>query len=52
MSGEANKLDEQILEIKIKNLRLKKQRRLLIKKLRELGNREIQNIIKLEKNKI
>ena len=47
---EANKLDEQILKIKAKNLRLRKQRRLLIKKLRELSDREAQNITKLEKN--
>ena len=54
----ADKLNEQILvertknlETEIKNLRLQKQRRLLIKKLRELNDREAQNIIKLKKNK-
>ena len=51
MFGEVNKFNKQILKVEVKNLRLRKQRRLLIKKLRELNNHEIQNIIKLKKNK-
>ena len=50
LSGKANKLDEQILEVEAKSLQLRKQRRLLIRKLRELGDREIQNIAELEKD--
>jgi hypothetical protein len=50
ISKKANELDEQILEAEARSLRLRKQRRLLTKKLRELGDRETQNIAELEKD--
>jgi hypothetical protein len=57
LSREADKLDEQILaertksiEAEAKSFRLRKQRRLLTKKLRDLGDREAQNIAELEKD--
>jgi TolA-binding protein len=43
-------LDRQILESEAKTLRLRKQKRLLQKKLRELGDREEQNIQDLERD--
>ena len=46
----AEKLDEQIFDLTAKNIRLKKQRRLLLKKIYNLNNRKAQNITELEKN--
>jgi hypothetical protein len=42
------KLDEEIMETEAKTIRLRKQRRLAIKRLRELGDREALNIAELE----
>ena len=47
-----NKLLNQITESKARTRRLRKQRRLLLKKIRNLGDRETQNIFKLKINKI
>jgi hypothetical protein len=41
-------LDKQILAAEAKAIRLRKQRRLLQKKIKSLGNREAQNILDLE----
>jgi hypothetical protein len=50
LSREDEKLGEQIFEAEAKSVRLRKQRRLIRKKLRDLGDREAQNISELEKD--
>ena len=49
-SSVVNKLDEELLELEMKKARLRKQRRFHLKKLRELGDREAQNILELEED--
>ncbi len=48
--AQSDKLDEQILESQAKILRLRKQKRALVKKLKELGAREEQNVFGLEQD--
>jgi hypothetical protein len=52
LSEQENKLLDQITESKARIRRLRKQRRLLLKKIRNLGDRKAQNIFKLKINKI
>jgi hypothetical protein len=52
LSEQENKLLNQITESKTKTRRLRKQRRLLLKKIRNLGDRKAQNIFKLKINKM
>jgi hypothetical protein len=52
LSVQENKLLDLISESETKTQRLRKQRRLLFKKMRDLGDREAQNIFELEVNKI
>ena len=49
-SSVVDKLDEELLELEMKKARLRKQRRFHLKKLRELGDREAQNILELEED--
>jgi hypothetical protein len=48
---ELKKVHAQFIEVKAKVLRLRRQKRILQKKLRALGNQEEQNILNLEINK-
>jgi hypothetical protein len=48
LSEQENKLLDQITESEARTRRLRKQRRLLLKKMRDLGDREAQNIFELE----
>jgi hypothetical protein len=48
LSTQENKLLDLISESEAKTRRLRKQRRLLLKKMRDLGDREAQNIFELE----
>jgi predicted nucleic acid-binding Zn-ribbon protein len=52
LSEQENKLLDQITKSKTRTRRLRKQRRLLLKKMRDLGDRETQNIFKLEVDEI
>ena len=52
LSEQENKLLDQIIKSETRIRRLCKQRRLLLKKIRDLGDREAQNIFKLEINKM
>jgi hypothetical protein len=52
LSEQENKLLDQIIESEARIRRLRKQRRLLLKKMRDLGDRKTQNIFKLEVNEI
>jgi hypothetical protein len=46
------KLDNEIKETEAKAARLRKQRRLVLKRLRDLGDRESQNILELEADEL
>ena len=46
----AEKLNKQILKLAAKNIRLKKQRRLLLKKFRNLNDCKVHNITELKKD--
>jgi hypothetical protein len=52
LSVQENKLLNLISESEVKTQRLRKQRRLLFKKIKNLGNREAQNIFELEMDKM
>jgi hypothetical protein len=52
LSEQENKLLNQITKSEARTRHLRKQRRLLLKKIKNLGDREAQNIFKLEMNEI
>jgi hypothetical protein len=52
LSSQKNKLLDEISANKTRTRRLRKQRRLLLKKIRKLGDREAQNIAELKINEI
>jgi hypothetical protein len=52
LSEQENKLLDQIIKSKARTRRLRKQRRLLLKKIRDLGDQKAQNIFKLEVNEM
>ena len=49
INADRKKLDKKILEIKTKIFRLRRQRKLLLRHLRELGDRETRNIEDIQK---
>ena len=52
LSTQENKLLDLISESEAKTRRLRRQRRLLLKKMRDLGDREAQNIFEMEVEEI
>jgi hypothetical protein len=52
LSKQKKELFDQITEYKTRARRLRKQRRLLLKKIRNLGDRKARNILKLKMNEI
>jgi len=47
---EAHKLDDEILDMRLKLARLEKQRRFWLKRLKDLGDKETANILEIEES--